>query len=76
MQKTLDQMNLQLHHVLTDLTGVTGKAIVRDILAGVRDPHKLAAHRHGGCKASEQENCGGPDRQLPSRALVRAAPEL
>jgi len=55
MQKALDQMNLQLHHVLTDLSGVTGLAIVRDILAGVRDPHKLAAHRHGACKASVQE---------------------
>jgi len=55
MQKALDQMNLKLHHVLSDLTGVTGMAIVRDILAGVRDPHKLAAHRHGGCKASEAQ---------------------
>jgi hypothetical protein len=34
MQKALTQMNLQLHHVLSDLTGVTGMAIVRDILAG------------------------------------------
>jgi transposase len=55
MQKALTQMNLKLHHVLSDITGVTGMAIVRDILAGVRDPHRLAAHRHGGCKASEQE---------------------
>jgi transposase len=55
MQKALTQMNLKLHHVLSDITGVTGMAIVRDILAGVRDPHKLAAHRHGGCKATEQE---------------------
>lgn len=55
MQKALTQMNLQLHHVLSDLTGVTGMAIVRDILAGVRDPRALAAHRHGACKASEAE---------------------
>jgi transposase len=55
MQKALTQMNLKLHHVLSDITGVTGMAIVRDILAGVRDPYKLAAHRHGGCKASEVE---------------------
>jgi transposase len=55
MQKALTQMNLKLHHVLSDITGVTGMAIVRDILAGVRNPYKLAAHRHGGCKASEQE---------------------
>ena len=55
MQKALTQMNLKLHHVLSDITGVTGMAIVRDILAGVRDPYRLTAHRHGGCKASEQE---------------------
>jgi transposase len=55
MQKALTQMNLKLHHVLSDISGVTGLAIVHDILAGVRDPLKLAAHRHGGCKASEQE---------------------
>ncbi len=55
MQKALTQMNLKLHHVLSDVTGVTGLAIVRDILAGVRDPQALAAHRHGACKASEME---------------------
>jgi transposase len=55
MQKALTQMNLKLQDVLSDISGVTGLAIVRDILAGVRDPHRLAAHRHGNCKASEQE---------------------
>jgi transposase len=55
MQKALTQMNLKLQDVLSDITGVTGLAIVRDILAGVRDPHRLAAHRDGRCKASAQE---------------------
>jgi transposase len=55
MQKALTQMNLKLHHVLSDLTGVTGMAIVRDIVAGVRDPQALAAHRDGRCKASGQD---------------------
>jgi transposase len=55
MQKALTLMNLKLHHVLSDLTGVTGMAIVRDIVAGVRDPRALAVHRHGGCQASEAE---------------------
>jgi transposase len=55
MQKALTEMNLKLHYVLSELTGVTGMAIVRDILAGVRDPHLLAAHRDGRCKASEAE---------------------
>lgn len=58
MQKALSQMNVQLHHVLSDISGVTGMAIVRDILAGVRDPQALAAHRDRRCQASAQEIAG------------------
>jgi transposase len=43
MQKAMTQMNLQLHHVISDLMGVTGLAIIRAILAGERDRLKLAA---------------------------------
>ena len=43
MQKALTQMNLKLHHVISDLTGLTGMAIIRAILAGERDRLKLAA---------------------------------
>ena len=42
MQKALSQMNLQLHHVLSEITGVSGTAILDAILAGERDPAKLA----------------------------------
>jgi len=52
MQKALNQMNLQLHHVLSDLTGVTGLAILDAILAGERDPHVLAQHRDRRVQAS------------------------
>ena len=38
MQKALVQMNLQLHLVVTDITGVTGMRILRDIVAGQTDP--------------------------------------
>jgi len=38
MQKALTQMNLQLHHVVSDITGVTGMRIIRAIVAGERDP--------------------------------------
>ena len=38
MQKALTQMNVQLHHVVTDITGVTGMRIMRAIVAGERDP--------------------------------------
>jgi transposase len=55
MQKALVQMNLLLHNVISDITGVTGMRILRDILAGVRDPQLLAVHRDRRCRASEQE---------------------
>jgi transposase len=54
MQKALTQMNLQLHHVLSDLTGVTGLAILDAILAGERDPQRLARHRNRRIKASAE----------------------
>lgn len=54
MQKALTQMNLQLHHVLSDLTGVTGLAILDAILAGERDPAVLAQHRDPRLKASRE----------------------
>ena len=47
MQKALSQMNLQLHHVLSDITGLSGMRILDAILAGERDPVKLAALCHG-----------------------------
>ena len=43
IQKALQQMNLKLTQVLSDVSGTTGLAIIRDIVAGERDPHKLAA---------------------------------
>jgi transposase len=55
MQKALVQMNVQLPLVVTDITGVTGLRILRDIVAGQRDPHQLAQHRTYQCHASEAE---------------------
>jgi transposase len=55
MQKALVQMNLQLHNVISDITGVTGMRILRDIVAGVTDPVALAAHRDHRCRASQDE---------------------
>lgn len=55
MQKALEQMNLKLTHVLSDITGVTGMEIIRAIVAGERDPMVLAAFRRRGCKRSETE---------------------
>jgi transposase len=55
MQKALEQMNLKLTEVLSDVTGLTGRAIIRAILRGTRSPEKLARHRDRGCKASAAE---------------------
>ncbi len=45
MQKALQQMNLLLHNVVSDITGVTGMKIIKAMLAGERDPQVLASHR-------------------------------
>lgn len=55
MQKALVQMNIQLTEVISDVMGQTGQAIIRDIVAGERDPKQLARHRHRRVKASEEE---------------------
>ena len=55
MHKAMVLMNLQLHNVISDVTGTTGIAILRDIVAGQTDPTVLARHRHPRCKASEEE---------------------
>jgi transposase len=54
MQKALDQMNLQIHHVISDLSGTTGLAIIDAILPGERDPQTLAKLRDWRIKASEE----------------------
>lgn len=55
MQKALILMNVQLHNVISDITGLTGMLILRDIVAGVTDPKTLASHRHSRCKSPEPE---------------------
>jgi transposase len=55
MQKTLTQMNVQLANVISDLSGLTGQTIVRAILAGERDPKKLAELSHRQIRASREE---------------------
>ncbi len=54
MHKSLDQMNLQIHHVISDITGVTGLAIVDAIVAGITNPKELAKLRDYRIKASEE----------------------
>lgn len=54
MQKSLTQMNLQIHHVISDISGKTGLAIIDAILSGQRDPHVLAELRDARIKASSE----------------------
>ena len=53
LQKALTQMNVKLQHVVADTVGVTGLSIIRAIVAGERDPAKLAKLRDPRCKQSE-----------------------
>lgn len=55
MQKALQQMNVQLTQVLSDITGATGLAIIRAMVAGERDPVQLARYRDPRCQSSTEE---------------------
>jgi transposase len=75
MQKALTQMNLQLHHVVSDITGATGMRIIRAIVAGERDPNVLASYRDARCHASVEtigQALVGNDREEHIFALTQA----
>lgn len=55
MQQALDQMNVQVHRAVSDLTGQTGMAIVRAIVSGERDPQQLAGLRHERCRHTAEQ---------------------
>jgi hypothetical protein len=55
MQKALDQMNVQVHRAVTDITGTTGMSIIRSIVKGQRDPLKLAEYRDKRCRKTVDE---------------------
>jgi transposase len=55
LQKALEQMNVKLTEVVSDITGLTGLAIIRAILAGQRDPLQLAKLRDARCQRTEAE---------------------
>ena len=55
MQKALTQMNVQLHRVISDITGATGMRIIRAILDGERDPLRLAAMKNPRVRSSREQ---------------------
>ena len=75
MQKALTQMNLQIHHVVADITGATGMRIIRAIVAGERDAGVLAALRDKRRHADEEKIAAaltGNDREEHVFALAQA----
>jgi len=70
MQKALNEMNVQLHTAISDLSGLTGQAIIRAILSGQRDPRKLAALRH--CRI-QPPNDADPDIPIYQQAKTEYA---
>jgi transposase len=75
MQKALTQMNMQLHHVVADVTGATGMRIIRAIVAGERDPDILASCRDPRCHATLETLSAaltGNDREEHVFALTQA----
>src|SRR5438477_11834668 len=78
IQKALYQMNVQIHRVLNDITGVSGLKIIDAILAGERDPLTLARLCHGGVKNSEDtvakflEGDYRPEHLFPVRQSLAA----
>jgi transposase len=75
MQKALTQMNLQLHHVVSDVTGATGLRIIRALVAGERDLDKLAGYRDPRCHApleTIRQALVGNDREEHVFALAQA----
>ena len=73
--KALTQMNIKLQHVVSDVTGETGMAIIRAILAGERDPVTLARLRHDRCQPDEAplaKALHGQWREEPLFALAQA----
>src|SRR3546814_16110466 len=75
MHKALRQMNLLLDKLVSDITGVTGMAIMRAILAGERDAGRLAALRDRRCRAADRVIAGsleGHSREAHLFVLLHA----
>jgi transposase len=52
IQKTLAEANIQLDSVLSDIMGVSGRRMIEAMIAGVRNPHRLAGLANAGIKAT------------------------
>lgn len=64
IQKTLESANLKLTTILTDVMGVSGRAVIEALLEGETDPERLAQHLRGRIKASPRERVEGLRNQV------------
>jgi transposase len=76
MQKALTQMNVQLANVISDISGLTGQAIIRAILAGERDSEKLAALSHPRIQADRKEIARSLEGNWRTELLFLVQPEV
>ncbi len=73
MQKAMEQMNVKLTEVVSDITGLTGMAIIGAILEGQRDPIQLARLRHERCHHSEEQIALALEGTWRARTSLRAS---
>ena len=76
MQKAMEQINVKLTEVVSDITGVTGMSIIGAILEGQRDPVKLAQLRDKRCESQRGSDCPRVRRHVAARTSLRAAAGL
>ena len=76
MQKAMEQINVKLTEVVSDITGVTGMLIIGAILEGERDPVKLAQLRDKRCQSSENQIALALQGTWRPRTSLRAAAGL
>jgi transposase len=72
MQKALEQMNLQLHHVISDITGATGMRIIRAIVAGPARSSAVGRDERPAHQSQRADYCQSAGGRLSARACIRA----
>ena len=70
MQKSLDHMHLHLHHVMSDVTGVTGMGIIRAMVAGERDPRPLATSRDSRIQSDQDTMAKALEEDRPAQVFT------
>src|SRR5208282_935162 len=75
LQKTLEESNIKLDSVISDIMGVSGRRMIEAIIAGVRTPRKLADLADGRIKATPKELCDALHGRVTDHHRFRGAPK-